>query len=346
MADELLSIIESHYGMAKVKGDYAFIKSPFNALDKNPSCVVVLHDTYKFTEGFFKDFSTGRSGNIYSLLNIAHDFGLHDRKTKMPTLISPATVKTHISTLDYTPSPYLFGRGIPYEVQQQFRVFELGGYVSMPVFDRDGYLIYSVSRSVEGKNYALSSETSSYPAFTHTLNASDTVFVCESMINAYSLFAVGLKAISLNGAGNWSGLKVILKYHFGKIVLVLDPDEVGQTNALHIKEDLSNKDVVNIVMPMDVNDTWTGILNATPNFEVAQQVFLKLLERKINNKKMPCCDCNKETANSRDYYTVRDDVWLAAVPEENHFGVHFLCRKCLSKRLGRELTKDDFIEKE
>lgn len=344
MAEELLSIIEAHYGRAKVKGDYAFIQSPFNALDKNPSCVVVLKDTHKFTEGFYKDFSTGKSGNIYSLLNIPHDYGFKGKKVRMPTLISPVKIKTHMSTLDYTPSPYLYGRGISYEVQQQFKVFELGGFVSMPVFDQDGYLIYNVSRSVDGKSYALSSETSAYPALTHTLNASDTVFVCESMIDAYTLFTVGLKAISLNGAGNWSGLKVIFKYHFGRIVLALDPDDVGQTNAQLIKEDLSNKDVVNIVLPRDVNATWTGIIEATPNLEVARTVFLKLLERKINNRICPCCDCGKETKNTEDYYTVRDDVWLSAVPEENYCGVFFLCRKCLSKRLGRALSKDDFID--
>ena len=343
MEKSLLTILEESFERVKVKGDYAVIKSPFNPDDKNPSCVVALTDTDKFSEGFFKDFSTGRSGNIYSLLKIKRNFGFGKKQVKLPQLSSITEVKTHWSSMEYAPSEYLNRRGISYEVQEQFRCFEIDGMVSMPVFDRDGYLIYTVSRTTTGKHYANSGETEAYPAFTHTLNNSDTVFVVESMIDAYSLFTVGLKAISLNSAGNHSMLKDVFKFHFGKIVLALDPDLVGQENAALIMDELSGKDVTNIVLPKDVNDCWSGILHETKSFDVAKTVFLKLLERKINNKIHPCMDCGKETKDTDDEYLVRDDVWSSAVPEENHFGVYFLCKKCLSARLGRPLEKSDFI---
>lgn len=339
---DLLKILETHFGRVKVKGSYAFIKSPFNTLDKNPSCVVILKDTHRFSEGFFKDFSTGKTGNIYAMLNIHHDYGFKDKQAKLPQLNTPELQRTHISTLEYSPSEYLFRRGISYETQEEFKVFEIDDHVSMPVFDQEGYFIYNTSRSVEGKVHNIASPTDAYPAFTHAFKTSDTVFVCEAMIDAFTLFTNGLKAISLNGAGNHARLKEVFRGHFGRIVLALDPDEVGQTNAGLIMEMLKHKDVVNIVLPKDVNDTWTGMLKELPP-EVAHVVFIKLLERLINGKQCPCMDCGKETIET-DYYMVKDDVWLAAVPDENGCGVFFLCRECLAARLGRPLNPDDFTD--
>lgn len=347
MADKtVLAILEEHYGKVKVKGNYAYINSPFNTSDKTPSCAVVLEASEKFSEGFFKDFSSGKSGNIFSLLNIPHDFGLKNRGIKLPSLNSPAVVRHHMTKFEYNSSLYLFNRGISYEVQEYFKVFEMDGQVAMPVFDKDGYFIYNVSRLTTKKGYANSSPTDAYPAFTHELKTSDTVFVCESMIDAFTFFTNGLKAVALNGAGNHSGLKEIFKSHFGRIVLCLDSDEIGQTNAHLIKNALVDKDVINIVLPLkDVNEVWVEMLKEL-GVDTARVVFLKLIERKINNKMCPCTDCQKETKNTRDYFMVRDEVWLSAVPEENHCGVIFLCRDCLAKRLGRPLEESDFIEHE
>ena len=269
---ELLEILEAHFGRPKVKGNYAYICSPFNPDDKNPSCSVLLRDTEKFTEGFFKDFSTGKSGNIYKLLNIEHDFGLRKKKKKLPTLNSPSVAKFHMSRFEYTPSKYLFSRGISYEVQEQFRVHEYDDRVSMPAFDKDGYFMYDVSRLIHEKGYANSAPTDAVPALTHTLRPTDMVFVCESMIDAYTFCTVGFKAIALNGAGNHNGLVELFKEHYGKIVLALDTDKVGRDNAEQIMEKLAKKDVANLELPFDVNECWTRML-AVMDFDTAREKF-------------------------------------------------------------------------
>ena len=276
---DLLSILEEHFGRPKIKGNYAYIHSPFNPGDKNPSCAVMLADSEKFTEGFFRDFSTGRSGNIYALLGIPHDFRKRSQP-KLPSLVSPTTAKFHMSKFEYSPSSYLYSRGISYSVQERFRVREYDGRVSMPAFDSDGYFMYDVSRSVEGKHYANSAPTDAFPALTHEIKSSDLVFVCESMIDAYTLYTVGLKAIALNSASNHSKLKDLFKNHFGKIVLVLDPDDAGRSNALQIMSELSNKDVVNLDLPMDVNDCWVSMLKEL-SFDEAAEVFKEYLLRLI-----------------------------------------------------------------
>lgn len=280
---ELLELLEANFGRPRIKGNYAYICSPFNPDDKNPSCSVLLRDTEKFTEGFFKDFSTGRSGNIYKLLGVPHDFKLRDKKAKLPTLVSPSEAKFHISRFEYTPSKYLFSRGISYEVQEQFKVHEYDDRVSMPAFDKEGYFMYDVSRLIHEKGYANSAPTDAVPAFTHTLRPTDLVFVCESMIDAYTFFTVGLKAVALNGAANYNGLEEVFKEHFGRIVVAFDPDKAGRENAEQIMEKLAKKDIVNLDLPFDVNDCWTKMLKAMP-FDEAVEKFRAFIFRLIGTK--------------------------------------------------------------
>lgn len=278
--DELLKTLEANFGRVKIKGNYAYICSPFNPNDRHPSCSVLLKDTDKFTEGFFKDFSTGRSGNIYTLLGIPHDFK-KQKKIKLPQLESPSEVKFHISTFRYEPSSYLFARGIPYDVQEKFKVHEYPDRVSMPVFDKDGYFAYDVSRLTQTKGYANSAPTESIPAFTHEIKDTDIVFICESMIDAMTFYAVGWKAIALNGAGNHAGLPKLFKKHFGKIVLALDPDDAGRLHASEIMQSLNGKDVTDMVLDYDVNECWTLMLSAMP-FEEAVKKFRSYVSRKAN----------------------------------------------------------------
>lgn len=277
---DLLTILEEHFGRPKIKGNYAYICSPFNPDDKNPSCSVMLKDTDKFSEGFFKDFSTGKSGNIYALLGIPHDFKARTKHRKLAELASPVEAKFHMSKFEYSPSKYLYSRGISYDVQARFKVHEFSDRVSMPVFDSDGYFLYDVSRMIKEKRYANSAPTDAYPALTHELSISDLVFVCESMIDAYTFYTVGFKAIALNSAGNHSRLKELFKDHFGRIVLALDPDRAGRLNAAEIMQELYGKDVVDLVLPFDVNECWTRMLSEL-NFDDAVVKFKEFILRQV-----------------------------------------------------------------
>lgn len=49
-------------------------------------------------------------------------------------------------------------------------------------------------------------------------------------------------------------------------------------------------------------------------------------------------DCGINTQEINEYYTVHDEVWLAAHPADHGL----LCIGCLENRLGRALTADDF----
>ncbi len=53
---------------------------------------------------------------------------------------------------------------------------------------------------------------------------------------------------------------------------------------------------------------------------------------------LPCGDCGKETAIT-DYYMVNFELW-----GKYGNGKDLLCINCLSKRVGRPLTKKDLLE--
>jgi hypothetical protein len=51
-----------------------------------------------------------------------------------------------------------------------------------------------------------------------------------------------------------------------------------------------------------------------------------------------CLDCGIDTQLINEYYTVHDEVWLLANPQDSGM----LCIGCLEMRLGRVLTSADF----
>ena len=53
-----------------------------------------------------------------------------------------------------------------------------------------------------------------------------------------------------------------------------------------------------------------------------------------------CRDCGIDTNEIGEYYMVRDKVWGAAAGIPPNGGM--LCVACLERRLGRQLTRDDF----
>lgn len=53
-----------------------------------------------------------------------------------------------------------------------------------------------------------------------------------------------------------------------------------------------------------------------------------------------CLDCGVHTGDTGEYYTVEDEIWLAANPDDHGM----LCVGCLETRIGRALTPADFPE--
>lgn len=55
-----------------------------------------------------------------------------------------------------------------------------------------------------------------------------------------------------------------------------------------------------------------------------------------------CLDCGIDTIESNEYYMVNKDLWSQVTTEESGEGM--LCIGCLEERLGRRLSRKDFID--
>src|SRR5882672_2570373 len=54
-----------------------------------------------------------------------------------------------------------------------------------------------------------------------------------------------------------------------------------------------------------------------------------------------CLDCGKNTFEGQeDWYFLRNRLWRQLVPRHERHGM--ICRACIERRLGRQLTSDDF----
>jgi hypothetical protein len=70
------------------------------------------------------------------------------------------------------------------------------------------------------------------------------------------------------------------------------------------------------------------------------QRFKKLKQRRMENY-ATCVDCQQPMSVREHLYIVRGEVWRAAAMERWDSGC--LHEACLEKRLGRKLTKDDYL---
>jgi len=81
------------------------------------------------------------------------------------------------------------------------------------------------------------------------------------------------------------------------------------------------------------NETNEGLFDSLKNF-FGQKKKIELPQEEIEI--FTCKDCGNY---DYDMYMVNDDIWREYGNESNT-----LCMDCLEKRMGRELTKDDFSE--
>lgn len=57
---------------------------------------------------------------------------------------------------------------------------------------------------------------------------------------------------------------------------------------------------------------------------------------------MPCHDCGIDTGAIGEYFTLQHDLWKTLMPGK--LSKDFLCVTCLEYRLGRKLSKQDFVD--
>ncbi len=90
------------------------------------------------------------------------------------------------------------------------------------------------------------------------------VWVCESIINALTLWTLGIPAIALMGVGGGHQFELLKQLPYRSLVLALDPDEPGQIATNKLIKILKGKKLLYTVEYLnskdDVNDLGDKVL--------------------------------------------------------------------------------------
>lgn len=265
------------------KGDNVFIQCPFHSdgKEKHPSCTVFARDDDKYTDkGITHCFACGISVPLFTL--VGHCFGQDDefgkewlvqrysnifieKQTYLPEIqiSKPKETALDESILDQFAyfHPYQFQRKLSQEVILKYRV----GYdketdsITFPVWDEHNRLKFITKRSVKTKQFFIPQGVKK-PVYLLNFMLKenrDTVFVCESQINALYMNTLGYPAVALIGTGTRDQYEILNKSPIRHYILAFDGDEAGDKGITRFLSNI-RKDVFVDVMLLprgkDCND--------------------------------------------------------------------------------------------
>lgn len=265
------------------KGDNVFIQCPFhsNGKEKHPSCTVFARDDDKYTDkGITHCFACGISVPLFTLVGHCFDqddeFGKEwlvqrysnifiEKQTYLPEIQigKPKETALDESILDQFAyfHPYQFQRKLSQEIILKYKV----GYdketdsITFPVWDEHNRLKFITKRSVKTKQFFIPQGVKK-PVYLLNFMLKenrDTVFVCESQINALYLNTLGYPAVALIGTGTRDQYEILNKSPIRHYILAFDGDEAGDKGITRFLSNI-RKDVFVDVMLLprgkDCND--------------------------------------------------------------------------------------------
>lgn len=147
--------------------------------------------------------------------------------------------------------PYMYKRGLTHDIIELFDV----GYdketdcITFPIRDIKGNCLFIARRSVKSKffNYPEGVEKPLYGLYEYYRmipESSDTVIVCESMLDALSFWTVNKYAVALNGVESELQIKQLKELPCRKIILATDSDEKGMLARQRIRKKIGNRKLI------------------------------------------------------------------------------------------------------
>lgn len=264
----------------KESGDYLMVQCPYHKFgqEKHPSA------EFRKADGFFYCFNCKASHPLPSVISDLLDtngrawllenfdgvdtsnreinnFDLPERKAEEKVYIDPKELDKY-----RTKHAYMYQRKMTDEIIEKFDI----GYdeetecITFPVKDENGNILFIARRSVKTKYFHYPNNVDKplyglYEIYREMKNGKkiDTIYVCESMINALTLWSWGYYAIALNGTGSHKQMEMLRKTPFKELILALDPDFAGRKGTAKIKAALEHDKIlseVDIPEGKDVND--------------------------------------------------------------------------------------------
>lgn len=157
--------------------------------------------------------------------------------------------------------PYMWKRGLSKQVVDFFKIgFDAKtNMIVFPVWDEHGRLVMMTKRSVTDKTFLIDKNADKPVYLLNIINDYNykEVYVCESQINALSLWSWGYPAIALFGTGSQYQYDILNKCGIRHYILCFDGDEPGDKGAYRFKKNIRDDvfvDIKQIPRGKDVND--------------------------------------------------------------------------------------------
>lgn len=172
--------------------------------------------------------------------------------------------------------PYMYQRKLTNPIIEKFDI----GYdsetncITFPVWDAKGHYLFVTKRNVSDKQFHIPKDVEK-PVYLLNFviqEGYDEVYVCESQINALTLWTYGLPAVALFGTGTYEQIQILNKSGIRHFILCFDPDDAGLKGInrfLHYVKKDALVDVVKFPKKRDVND-------------LSQQEFMYCRDKALN----------------------------------------------------------------
>ena len=165
--------------------------------------------------------------------------------------------------------PYMYERGLTDELIEKFDIGydEKTDCITFPVTDINDNVVFIARRGVSIKfyNYPKEVEKPVYGLGKCIESQAKEIYICESFLNALTIWKYGLYAVALIGTGTPYQYDIIKKSNIRNIVLAFDPDEAGRKATLRARKALQKYKVISeldyIEEDKDINDLQESFLN-------------------------------------------------------------------------------------
>ena len=224
----------------------------------------VIGDLFNEDKAFGEEWLVERFGNTF----VEQEEFLQEIVLDKPTVKKEYLDEASLIPFDFY-HPYMWNRKLSKEVVDRFRV----GYdkerdaITFPVYDERHRLVMVTARSVNSKRFWIPKDVDKpvYLLYDILERGVQTVYVCESQINALTARTWGLDAVALFGTGSEKQYNTLKKSGIRNYILLFDGDEAGRKGAMRFKKNMpSDVFITDVRLPAgkDVNDlTYDEVMN-------------------------------------------------------------------------------------
>jgi len=279
------------------RGNNVLVTCPFhkNGKESKPSCSICAVESEKVPFGTFHCWSCGESGSLSKLVGFCFD-GDSDLGSKWLednfgdviiassyTYFLPLDNKEEeivdnsiLDSIEYdneTALDYLINkRHLNIDVIKYFKI----GYnkknnsIVFPVANDHNKFLFITERLINYKKFIIPGNISKPVYLLYDAKKYNTVYVCESQINALTLWGWGYPSIALFGTGSSTQFDILNNSGIVKYVLCFDGDQAGTKGRDRFINNVKNCIISYKVIPdsKDVNDL------SKEEFDSLKEIFI------------------------------------------------------------------------